>query len=107
MLVLLYVCSICACLVLSVSSSSSRLGWAAACVCGTPGLFSHFFFLFNSTFRYTDGLLNSNNIYFDQMVDRIYPIKLQLNKGNSSDIEAPFFEFESMYILWYCFHQNL
>ena len=46
---------------------------------------------FNSTSRYLDDLLNSDNIYFDQMVDRI-------NKANSSDTEAPFFEFESMYI---------
>ena len=37
-------------------------------------------------------LLNIDNIYFDQMVDRIrvYPTKLQLNRGNSSDTEAPF-----------------
>ena len=31
-----YVCSICACLVLSVSSSSWCLGRAAVCDCGTP-----------------------------------------------------------------------
>ena len=34
-----YVCSICACLVLSVFSSSWCLGWAAACDCGTPWTF--------------------------------------------------------------------
>ena len=62
---------------------------------------------FNSTSRYLDDLLNINNIYFDQMVDLIYPTELQLNRANSSDIEAPFFVFESMYILWYSFHQNL
>ena len=28
---------------------------------------------FNSTSRYLDDLLNTDNIYFDQMVDRIYP----------------------------------
>ena len=44
---------------------------------------------FNSTSRYLDDLLNINNIYFDQMVDRIYPTELQLNKANSSDTEAP------------------
>ena len=33
-------------------------------------------------------------IYFDQMVDRIYPTELQLNRANSSDTEAAF---ESMY----------
>ena len=42
---------------------------------------------FNSTSRYLDDLLN---IYFEQMVNRIYPAELQLNKANSSDTEAPF-----------------
>ena len=46
---------------------------------------------FNSTSRYLYDLLNIDNIYFDQMVDRIYPTKLQLNRANSSDTEAPFF----------------
>ena len=32
---------------------------------------------FNSTSRYLDDLLNIDNIYFDQMVDRIYPTELQ------------------------------
>ena len=31
-----------------------------------------------------------DNVYFDQMVDRIYPTELQLNRANSSDTEAPF-----------------
>ena len=44
---------------------------------------------FNSTSRYLDGLLYIDNIYFDQMVDRIYPTGLQLNKANSSKTEAP------------------
>ena len=47
---------------------------------------------FNSTSRYLDDLLNIDNIYFDQMVDRIYPTELQLNKANSSDTEAPFLD---------------
>ena len=47
---------------------------------------------FNSTSRYLDDLLNIDNIYFDQMVDRIYPTELQLNRANSSDTEAPFFD---------------
>ena len=38
-----------------------------------------------------DTLLNIDNIYFDEMVDRIYPTELQLNRANSSDIEAPLF----------------
>ena len=44
---------------------------------------------FNSTSRYLDDLLNIDNIYFDQMVDRIYPTELHLNRANSSDTEAP------------------
>ena len=31
---------------------------------------------FNSTSRYLDDLFNIDNIYFDQMVDRIYPTEL-------------------------------
>ena len=53
---------------------------------------------FNSTSRYLDDLLNIDNIYFDPMVDRIYPTELQLNKANSSDTETPFFLFEPVYI---------
>ena len=34
-----YVCSLCACLDLSVSSSSLGLGSAAVCDCGTPWTF--------------------------------------------------------------------
>ena len=47
---------------------------------------------FNSTSRYHDDLLNIDNIYFDKMVDRIYPSELQLNRANSSDTEAPFLD---------------
>ena len=47
---------------------------------------------FNSTSRYRDDLLNIDNIYFDQMVDRIYPKELQLNRANSSDTEATFLD---------------
>ena len=47
---------------------------------------------FNSTSRYLDDLLNIDNIYFDKMVDRIYPTELQLNRANSSDNEAPFLD---------------
>ena len=53
---------------------------------------------FNSTSRYLVDLLNIDSIYFDQMVDRIYPSELQLNKANSSDTEAPFSKIESTYI---------
>ena len=47
---------------------------------------------FNSTSRYLDDLLNIDNSYFEQMVGQIYPTKLQLNKANSSDTEAPFLD---------------
>ena len=47
---------------------------------------------FNSTLRYLDNLLNIDNIYFDQMVDHIYPTELQLNRANSSNTEAPFLD---------------
>ena len=53
---------------------------------------------FNSSSRYLHDLLNIDYIYFDQMVDRIYPTELQLNRANSSDTEASFFGIESMYI---------
>ena len=33
---------------------------------------------FNSTLRYLDDLLNIDNIYFDQMVDHIYPKEEQI-----------------------------
>ena len=47
---------------------------------------------FNSTSRYLDDLLNIDNIHFEQMVHRIYPAELQLNKANASDTEAAFLD---------------
>ena len=44
---------------------------------------------FKSTSRYLDDLLNIDNPYFEEMVSRIYPPELQLNKANISDTEAP------------------
>ena len=40
---------------------------------------------FNTTSRYLDDILNINNVYFDNMVSKIYPSELQLNKANTSD----------------------
>ena len=54
---------------------------------------------FNSTLRYLDNLLNIENIYFDQMVDRIYPTGLRLNRANSSDTEAPFWIWNHVYLM--------
>ena len=48
---------------------------------------------FNSTLRYLDDLLNIDMPYFEQMVSKIYPSELQLNKANpSSDTDASNFE---------------
>ena len=49
---------------------------------------------FNSTSRYLDELLYIGHSYFVQMVCQIYFTKLQLNKANSSDTEAPFFDLD-------------
>ena len=48
---------------------------------------------FNSTPRYLDDVLNFDNPYFEQIVGKIYPPELQLNKANSSDTETPFLDF--------------
>ena len=53
--------------------------------------FSLTFFSIQLPLRYLDDLLNIDNTYFDQMVDRIYPTELQLNRSNSSDTETSFF----------------
>ena len=45
---------------------------------------------FNS--GYLCDFLNIDNIYFDQMLDRIYSTEFQLNRANSSDTEAPFLD---------------
>ena len=50
---------------------------------------------FNSTSRYPDDLLNSDNDFFDSMVNRIYPSQLHLNKANVSDTEASFLALHS------------
>ena len=51
---------------------------------------------FNSTSRYLDDLLNIDNIHFEQMVHRIYPAEIQLNKANASDTEAAFLDLNLM-----------
>ena len=61
-------------------------------VCNTHSFQADIIEAFNSTSRYLDDLLNIDNIYFDQMVDRIYPTELRLNRANSSDTEAPFLD---------------
>ena len=44
---------------------------------------------FNSTSRYIDALLTIDIPYFENMVGKIYPTELQLNKANSFHTEAP------------------
>ena len=36
--------------------------------------------------------MNNDNLYFEGMVNQIYPPELQLNKANISDTEAPFID---------------
>ena len=47
---------------------------------------------FNSTSRYLKDLLNTDNNFFDSMVNRICPSELQLNEANVLDAEASFFD---------------
>ena len=50
---------------------------------------------FNSTSRYFDNLLNIDNIYFDQMVDRIYPT---VKQSKFFHYRGTCFGFESTYL---------
>ena len=47
---------------------------------------------FNTSSRYLDGILNINNVYFDNIVKQIYPSELQLSKANTSNTEAVFLD---------------
>ena len=55
-------------------------------------LTDHLYMTFNTASRYLEDILNINNVYFDNMVSQIYPLELQLNKGNTSDTEAAFLD---------------
>ena len=46
----------------------------------------------NSTSRSLDDILNIDNLYFEGMVNQIYPPELQLNKANTLDTEADFLD---------------
>ena len=48
---------------------------------------------FNSTSRYLDDLFNIDNSYFEQMVSRMCPTEVHLNKTNQNT-EAPFLDFD-------------
>ena len=45
---------------------------------------------FISTSRYLYDMPNINNPYLAQIVGKIYPTELHLNKANPSDTKAPF-----------------
>ena len=47
---------------------------------------------FNSTSRYLDDLLNTDNSHFEGIINLIYPHELQLNEANTSGTERPFFD---------------
>ena len=47
---------------------------------------------FNTTSRYLDDILNIGKVYFDNMVNQIYPSELQLNKTYTSDTKASFLD---------------
>ena len=42
--------------------------------------------------RYLDDILYIYNVYFDKMINQIYPSELQLNKANTSDTKAAFLD---------------
>ena len=44
----------------------------------------------NTASTYSDAIFNIDNVYFDNMVSRIYPSELQLKIANTSDNEAAF-----------------
>ena len=47
---------------------------------------------FNTTTRYLHDILSINNVYFDNMVSKIYPSEIQLDKANTSDTEDAFLD---------------
>ena len=49
---------------------------------------------FNSASRYLNASLNIDNPYFKQIVGQMYHFKLQLNKANSFDNEAPVWDLD-------------
>ena len=62
---------------------------------------------FNSISRYPDDFLNIDNIYIEQMVHRIYPDELKINKANSSDAETAFVDFNYSInnSIWYTLYE--
>ena len=48
--------------------------------------------VFNTASGCLGGVLDINNVYFDNMVSQIYPSGLQLSRANASDTEAAFLD---------------
>ena len=46
--------------------------------------------LINTSSRYLDDILKISNVYFDNMVSKIYPSEFQLNKAYTSFTKAAF-----------------
>ena len=61
----------------------------------------------NSTSRYLDDLLNVDNPNFEHMVGQIYHTELQVNKANSSDTEALFWDLNLSITKRHSFFVNL
>ena len=53
----------------------------------------------NSTSGYLDDVLNTDNNFFDCMVNHIHPSELQLNKANVSDTRPSFLVYNYLYLL--------
>ena len=98
----LYVYSICACLVLSVSSSSWCLGRATVCDCGTPCFLLPFFFQFpeNRKFVFLRSLF-PEKVFINRYIfskwqmswdratfNKLHEIKPVLGKNTTSIIKA-------------------
>ena len=49
---------------------------------------------FNNTFRYIDDILSMDNPVFTDNIQLIYPSELQLNKSDTSDLEASFLDLQ-------------
>ena len=47
---------------------------------------------FNFTFRYIDDVLSLNNSRFDDFVDRIYPIELEIEDTTDTDRSASYLD---------------
>ena len=45
---------------------------------------------FYTTSKYLEDIFNIDNVYFDTMINQIYPSELQLNKANTSNTESAF-----------------